>query len=421
MTFEKFGVGFGGMELFIDSLEVVNFKSFDDQKISLRGLNILIGPNASGKTNFIESLRFIRDIAKHGLRNAVSMQGGVKYLLNINSSRGSVIRFKIVYKSEYPLPLLLESSLSTTTIGGVYEFSFKSLLSGDDFQVVKDRHRIDFKVSKKGKIGSGSLILNNRKGKISCKINTPKFVSKANIVKFKSIIGDLKLGQKMLLIESPFFTGFPFFFQKNSFEDISIYDFDPRISKRAAFVTGRIELEENGGNIAVVLKRLLENKEKWRDFLKILKNLLPFVVLPGVEPVADKSVIFTLKETYSDFSFPSFLISDGTINIIALIVALYFEHKPIVVIEEPERNIHPYLIAKVVRALKDASKNKQIFVTTHNPELLKYSDKKDVLLVSKNNEGHSTVSRLSKNGNAAFFMRSKLGIDDLFIKNLLEN
>jgi len=54
------------------------------------------------------------------------------------------------------------------------------------------------------------------------------------------------------------------------------------------------------------------------------------------------------------FALPAFLISDGTINIIALLVALYFEKKPLAIIEEPERNIHPYLISRVVDMMKDA-------------------------------------------------------------------
>ncbi len=53
------------------------------------------------------------------------------------------------------------------------------------------------------------------------------------------------------------------------------------------------------------------------------------------------------------------MLSDGTIGIIALIVAIYLNDKAVIVIEEPERNIHPYLIAPVAEMLKDASRHKQ--------------------------------------------------------------
>jgi len=59
----------------------------------------------------------------------------------------------------------------------------------------------------------------------------------------------------------------------------------------------------------------------------------------GVEKFADKSLLFSLTETYArGKDLPASLVSDGTINITELIVALYFERKPVAVIEEPERS-----------------------------------------------------------------------------------
>ncbi len=68
--------------MFIKNVRVQNFKSFETLELQLNRLNILIGANASGKSNFISLLKFIKDIALHGLDNAVSMQGGIEYLRN---------------------------------------------------------------------------------------------------------------------------------------------------------------------------------------------------------------------------------------------------------------------------------------------------------------------------------------------------
>jgi predicted ATPase len=117
---------------------------------------------------------------------------------------------------------------------------------------------------------------------------------------------------------------------------------------------------------------------------------------------------------------PASLISDGTINITALIIALFFEKKPLTIIEEPERNIHPYLISKVVEMMKDASNNIQILVSTHNPEIVKLADLENLLLISRDKEGFSVISRPSEKENVKTFLKNEIGIEELYIQNLLE-
>ncbi len=108
----------------------------------------------------------------------------------------------------------------------------------------------------------------------------------------------------------------------------------------------------------------------------------------------DMSLFLKLKEIYSKNKFlPASMVSDGTINILALIIALYFEKRPVTIIEEPERNIHPFLISKLVEMLKDASSSKQVIVTTHNPEMVKQVDLEDILLISRDSDGFSRLSR----------------------------
>lgn len=51
----------------IKRIRATNFKSFDELDVDLARLNVLIGPNASGKSNFVEIFEFLRDIAKSGL------------------------------------------------------------------------------------------------------------------------------------------------------------------------------------------------------------------------------------------------------------------------------------------------------------------------------------------------------------------
>jgi len=78
----------------IQHVHVENFKSFSELDIELSRFHVLIGSNAAGKSNFISIFKFLRDITRHGIVNAIAMQGGSEYLQNttIGSSRDLVIR-----------------------------------------------------------------------------------------------------------------------------------------------------------------------------------------------------------------------------------------------------------------------------------------------------------------------------------------
>jgi len=205
------------------------------------------------------------------------------------------------------------------------------------------------------------------------------------------------------------------------FSNLSIYDFDPKLPKRATPITGKAELEEDGSNLSIILKNIMENKEKKRKLFNLVKDLLPFINNLDVEKFADKSLLFKLQEKFFENQYlPASLISDGTINIAALIIALYFEKKPIIIIEEPERNIHPYLISKVVEMMKDASQEKQIIVTTHNPEIVKYAGLENIMLVSRDENGFSSILRPTDKEEVKTFLKNDIGIEELYVQNLLE-
>jgi predicted ATPase len=155
--------------------------------------------------------------------------------------------------------------------------------------------------------------------------------------------------------------------------------------------------------------------------LNLLADALPFVSDLGTRKYAEKSLMITLKEKYFlEEELRADLLSDGTMEIIALLIILFFEDKDVVFIEEPERNIHPQLIARLIRMAKDASQKKQIFITTHSPEIVKHAGIENLLLVSRNNAGDSVVSRPAESEQVKSFLSNELGPEDLFVQNLLD-
>jgi len=409
----------------IKKIKVTNFKSFGNLEIELGNFNVLIGPNAAGKSNFVHIFEFLRDIVSSGLNNAVSMQGGVEYLRNINIGSSERLSINVVSTQEFGLFRRLRENLIETKIyETIYEFALKFNKRGSGFRIAEDKliQKCKFvRLDRPGKkikeiLGDGEIIIFSTNGKVKIDLNIPERVPLKKEDIFPPFLPEEKLPNRTLLLETSYFL---IRLLEGIFRDISIYDFDPKLPKKATPITGKAELEEDGSNLSIILKNITENKEKRRKLFNLVKDLLPFVENLDVEKFADKSLLFKLQETYFKNQYlPASLISDGTINITALIIALYFEKKPLVIIEEPERNIHPYLISKVVDMMKDASQKKQIIVTTHNPEIVKYAGLDNILLVSRDKNGFSKISRPIDKEEIRTFLEH-IGIEELYVQDLL--
>ena len=123
----------------IKRIEVRNFKSFKELKIDPGKFNVIIGANASGKSNFVHIFEFLRDITSSGLDNAVSMQGGVEYLRNMNIGASEPLSIKVVSDQEFRWGLETKVGLiGVKTYEATYEFALRFNKRGSGFRIVKD-------------------------------------------------------------------------------------------------------------------------------------------------------------------------------------------------------------------------------------------------------------------------------------------
>ncbi len=409
----------------IKRLYVKNFKSFKELDVELGKFNVLIGPNASGKSNFVHIFKFLRDIAKHGIDNAVSMQGGVKYLRNMKIGSSEDLKISVDFDEEirkfHELSIEKNNKKYFIKFKNIkrYEFIMKFKKRGDGFKSIKETVRIkcEFLNEKHEKIGSGEVVYSLIDGKFKEKLNNkPDEFPEINSLLIP--ISDSLPKHITLLQIAPLIP--PMLPIYEYISNIGIYDIDPKLSKMATQITGKIELEEDGSNLPIVLRNIIASKDKKRKLYNLINDLLPYVHDLKVEKFEDKSLFFKLKESYFENKYiPASLISDGTINITALIIAMYFEKKPLTIIEEPERNIHPYLISRIVNRMKEVSSHrKQIIVTTHNPEMVKYAGLDNILIVTRDKDGFSTISRPNKE-KIEIFLKNDIGIEELYVKNIL--
>lgn len=425
----------------ITKVKVANFKGFRDLEIEFGAFNVLIGANAAGKSNVVQVFQFLKDLVRHGLDNAISMQGGGEFFRNVSMGarkdfvlevttnaqiKGEVFddtlgfaefeAFEAVYK------IFIEFEQRGENVGHFQEqFILTCTLKTRRYRGALESER---KVPKsRSESRTGRLIFTNTAEVVSAQfVGDDSEVLNLETRAFRSDeFKDYRLSPGAILSgASPFM---PLFMNPNPsayFGDIGIYDLDPRLPKRAVQIAGKADLEGDGSNLAIVLKNILESKEQRRKFTNLVRDVLPFVRDLRIEKFADKSLFFELREHFHERKYlPASLLSDGTINVTALIIALYFEQNAMTIIEEPERNIHPALIARVVDMMKEVAQERQVLVTTHNPEIVKYATLDSLLLVARDDEGFSTVVKPAEKDTVQSFLEADLGVEELFVRNLL--
>ncbi len=96
--------------MYITRVQLKNWRNFTDVDVPLRDVTYLVGSNASGKSNFMDVFRFLRDVAKPkggGLQKAIEDRGGLKKVRCLHSRRDTeiMIRIEISKSLDDPLPL----------------------------------------------------------------------------------------------------------------------------------------------------------------------------------------------------------------------------------------------------------------------------------------------------------------------------
>jgi predicted ATPase len=404
----------------ITRLTVENFKSFDTLDVEFGDFNVFIGANASGKSNFLSILAFLRDIARDGLEDAVSMQGGEASLLQNAQLRDSKpTAFELWIESGQKQPSLLTGDQDFRVETTHYMLTLRN---GDPqgFKIEQDEFTSHLEPIDQSDHFSdeeeveNTLVVVRKNGRLNVK-EGGRFLERAGTGTYdhSAIPRDLPL------LATSFFP-VASLSETRDLSLLPLFDFHPSTLQSTSPSSGPSRLEEDGKNVALVLRTLLRDDEKRRTFLNLARALLPFVEDLDVDRFAGESLLVKLQESYAEDTYlPASLLSDGTIKVVALLIALYFEDRPIIAFEEPASNLHPKLISQLMQMMREASEKKQIFITTHNPEVIRHVDLENLYLVSRDDDGFSQITKPNDSEIVRHFLKNDLGIGDLFVQNLL--
>lgn len=333
------------MPVFVQRAVVRNYKSIAGCDVTLEPLTLLVGPNGTGKSNFLDALRFVADSLNFSLEHALRDRGGIKLVRR--HSRG--------HPTHFGLRLELRLTDGSTA---VYAFEVAAEKS-ESFSVRREECRVFPPVALAPEsyfeVQSGAVV------DASCELRTAissdrlALVSVSALPEFRQVYDGL-CGMA--------------FYNLNADVMRDLQEPDP----------GHV-LARHGDNIASVIRELARNGSGngLQDINEQLKLIVPGLV--GVEPktLGPKETIEFLQAVKGDenpWRFYADSMSDGTVRALGILVAI---HQPatnrprpirLVGIEEPEVAIHPGAAEVLAEALVSAADEKQIIVTTHSPDLL---------------------------------------------------
>lgn len=407
---------------YISRLKVHNFKSFEDLDVELGRFNVIIGQNASGKSNFKNIFSFLKDIVDQGLENAISLHGESEFIRKFTSTN-SDLSIEVHFSIDTPVSFRRfitkrprdQEGIFIDTI--VYKFSL---------QFSKNRsHKITdedltfcgfFKESQNSEKIMGSMSFLRKKNTVSFNHGFPNLPDKI----LKHYVSHMKSSfiDTYLFLESKLFTHMIpewHIFLSN----MGIYDFDPKSLKSTSSARVYPKLSYSGDNLSYILDGI-KHDPRALDQLNIhLQDMLPFLKTISTERMADGSIQFSLEEIFNSKNLPSLFASDGTANILGLLVCLFLQNNKLSFIEEPERNIHSGLLSHIVELMNDASVSNQVFITTHSADLLDQIPHHNVLMVVRSGDGRSDVIK-AQNHDIIRDFKGVMSTGQLMNQNMLE-
>ncbi|MBR0271092.1 MAG: AAA family ATPase [Methanobrevibacter sp.] len=402
----------------IQRIEIKNFKSFENANVDLNDFNVIVGAQASGKSNFVEAFQFLKDVSDD-FEKGINTHGG-PFFQNLNLESYTPSCIKVILGSDDSFITRANPDLDFKIRYNAIEYELCINFKDNSQELINESVKFNFNICRDDeKIYENSLLLVNKNCHITASfereekyVDLEYFVPKSLL----NIVNDNLSEKHELIINTPL-SAIPISWT-NYFKSINYYDFDPKFC-RLDDGNGKVKLSESGQNLPVVLENILNDHEKQRKYLNLVSILLPYIEKIDVFSLEDNRRMFRLSEKYTKSPVLSPFISDGTMNILALISALYFESGDIILIEEPERNIHPALFIQLVGMMKEVSQNKQVIITTHSPEILNYCDLEDIHLISRDSNGFSKISKPINNEEIKVFV-DELGIGQIFVDDYLE-
>ena len=354
------------------SFRLQNFKAVRDSgTVSFGPLTAFIGNNGAGKSSLVEGLETFRDIVLHGLDAAMTRWRGFEHVWHHGVGHDLAHLFETRPQHAQPMTFHAHLRMNAFSLRARQEIN----LGGREMELFIQGEQARRKSSRGTK-----LITRDAFGKQTSargQTGRPRALSRRienGRSLFQDMIGDELSGWQFLSLV-PDAMG------------------QPVPQQRPA---ARIALARNGANLAEYLNEIRNlDANAFNGIFESLRYVLPFAMDLQPTLASELQREFYLKLREESFEVPGWLLSTGTLRILALLACLrHPDPPPLLVVEEIENGLDPRTLHLIVEEIRAAitTGTTQVILTTHSPYLLDLLDLSHIVVVEREN-GQPTFKR----------------------------
>ncbi len=361
----------------IDRVVIENFKSIRRADIELRDINILIGPNGVGKSNFINFFKMLNSFVERGLQNFVIREGGGDNILYFGSKESEYL-FGDVYfqKNRYEFKLIptMEDRL-VFEYEKVY-FSYENMWRYDIISENKEESGLRDASEKEGIMGGRS----------------------------KS------------------------YYVYNAMSTWRVYHFHDSSPEAPARKFNNIEdnrfLKYNGANLSAFLYMLSRRYPAHFDIIeKSFKAVTPFFDRFIIEPdrINPQLVKLEWRHIDSDKHFNISHLSDGSFRLLCLLTLFYQPDEFLpstIIIDEPELGLHPAAINLISEIIQKMSHKVQFIISTQSPQFISNFQPEHIIVADYDRRERSTIFKRYTEEDLEIWLRD-YSLGEIWQKNIL--
>ena len=348
----------------MDYIKIEGYKSIKEMYLELKPINLLIGSNGSGKSNFISFFEFLNNLQDKHLREYVSLRGGIEKFVHKGSEHTQEIKFELSFGKG---------------ING-YEATLKN---GVEHFVISREY----------------LVYQGKKDKDISNFNAEANIKNSDHYRAKYVLNHL-----------------------NSYRKYHFHDTGKKspFTQMSNILNDQYYLYEDGRNLAAFLYSIYQKKKiVYNRIVQTIQSIAPYFSDFYFQANSEDFIRLQWKNKHSSTIYGVSDLSDGTLRFIALTVLFMQPSLPTsIIIDEPELGLHPFALSKLAGMIKSvAAKNVQVIVATQSADLLNHFEAEDIITVDQVN-GESQFNRLD--GNTLKEWLDVYNIGDLWQRNILQ-
>lgn len=357
---------------------IKGYKSIRELDLELTPLNVLIGANGAGKSNFISVFRMLNQQVNDNLQLYIGRSGGADHLLHYGSQTTDRLEIK------------LEFQTGRNTING-YRCSL--VPAAGDTLVFEEEGAYFHDQARYSKPYDEFLGSGHAESKLPAAARGNKPVAYYTLQAMRS-------------------------WQLYHFHDTS----DTAKVKQTGDLLDNLFLRPDASNLAAYLYLLQQTQAAhYRNIIDVIRLGAPFfddfILRPN--PLNPNKINLEWREKGADAYFDASSLSDGTLRLMSLATLLLQPQDrlpAVILLDEPELGLHPYAIGLLAELLRSTSAHTQIIVATQSVTLVNHFEPSDIIVVDRQDR-QSVFKQLPAGGIESWL--EDYGLGDLWEKNIL--